>query len=59
MRDILIGLVIILGAFLIIDFISTEKNTCIVTKNNANQEYKCGILYREMDIKIDLFDRVW
>ncbi len=59
MRDILIGLGIIVGAFIIIDFISTEKNVCVINNNVENYEYKCGILYKEMNIKIDLFDRFW
>ena len=59
MRDIVVGLAIIFGIFLLVDFITTEKNSCVVTRDLGTQEYKCGILYKELDIKIDLFDRYW
>ncbi len=59
MKDIFVGLIIILVAFLIVDFIYTEKNTCTVSKNSYTDNYKCGILKKNVDIEIYLFDRYW
>ena len=61
MKDIFIGLVIIAVAFLIIDFIYTEKNTCLIKENNnyTNTEVKCGIIKKQMDLDINLFGRYW
>lgn len=61
MRDIFIGLVIILVCFLLIDFISTEKNTCEKVEYNGakSENYKCGILKNNLDLEIDLFNRYW
>lgn len=61
MKDILIGLVIILVAFLVIDFIYTEKNTCLIRENNSYTitEVKCGIIKKQLDLDINLFGRYW
>ena len=59
MKDILIGLVIILVAFLLIDFIYTEKNTCLINENNSISEVKCGVIKKQLDIDINLFGRYW
>lgn len=61
MKDILIGLVIIMIAFLIIDFIYTEKNTCVIEENSGytKTEAKCGIIKSQLNIDINLFDRYW
>ena len=61
MKDILIGLIIILVAFLIIDMIYTEKNTCLITENNGYTitEVKCGIIKDQLNIDINLFGRYW
>lgn len=59
MKDIFIGLVIIVVAFLIIDFIYTEKNTCLIEENNSYSEMKCGIIKKQLDIDINIFNRYW
>lgn len=60
MKDIFVGIVIIIVAFLLIDFFYTEKNTCDkVITGGGTQEYKCGILKKQSDIEIDLFGRFW
>ncbi len=55
MKDIAIGLVIIIVCFLVIDFIYTEKNVC----NKETIEYKCGVLKKQFNINIDIFGRYW
>ena len=59
MRDILIGLVIIVVAFIIIDFLYTEKNTCTIEENHITTEAKCGVIKEQLNIDINLFDRYW
>ena len=59
MKDIFIGLVIIVVAFLIIDFIYTEKNTCLIEENNSYSEMKCGIIKKQLDIDINIFNKYW
>lgn len=61
MRDIFIGLCIIAVAFLVIDFIYTEKNSCVVQTCSTcpKTEAKCGIIKKQFDINIDIFDRYW
>ena len=56
MRDILIGLLIILGVFLIGDFIYSNNNVC---KVEYNQTVKCGFLKKQLDIDVNLFNRYW
>ena len=58
MRDIAIGLLIILVAFLIIDFKKKKKNTCIIN-DYTNEEVKCGVIKKQLNIDIDLFGRYW
>ena len=61
MKDIFIGLVIIAEAYLVIDFIYTEKNTCVVQECSgcAIEEAKCGFIKNQFDININLFGRYW
>lgn len=60
MKDIVIGLIICLVCFLVVDFIYTEKNTCMVGQNGYyTKEYKCGLIKKQFDINIDIFDRYW
>ena len=60
MKDVLIGLVIIIVVALVADFIYTEQNTCVINnKVEVNASYKCGFLKKQMDIDIKLFDRYW
>ena len=59
MKEILIGIIIIVIAFLIIDFIYTEKNTCVINNGYERSEEKCGILKKQLNIDINLFDRYW
>ena len=61
MKDIFLGILIIAVVFLIVDFIYTEKNTCLVKEcNGCSQiESKCGIIKKELGIDINLFDRYW
>lgn len=60
MRDILIGIIIILVVFLVGDFIYTEKNTCERSEPGHIKEIaKCGVIKKEFDINIFLFDRYW
>lgn len=56
MRDIIIGLLIILGIFLLVDFLYSNNNVC---KVEYDKTVKCGILKKELDIDINLFDRYW
>ncbi len=44
MRDILIGLLIILGVFLLADYFYSNNHTCKVEYNKST---KCGILKKE------------
>ncbi|MCM1052429.1 MAG: hypothetical protein NC483_00405 [Ruminococcus sp.] len=59
MKEIFTGLIICLVCFLLIDFLYTTKNTCIISDTYGNTEYKCGILKKELDTDIYLFDRYW
>ncbi len=61
MKNIFIGILIVIVVFLIIDFIYTEKNTCIVAGNTGwvQREAKCGIIKNQFDIDINLFGRYW
>ncbi len=61
MKDIFIGLLIIIVVFLIVDFIYTEKNTCVTSSCTgcALEEEKCGIIKKELEIDIYLFGRYW
>lgn len=57
MKDIVIGVIILVCVFLVVDFIYTEKNVCTISTDN--QEYKCGILKTQLDTELYLFDRYW
>lgn len=61
MKDIIIGIIIAIVCFFIIDFIDTEKNVCSIKKCDTCgiEEYKCGILYNKLDWQIDIFNRYW
>ncbi len=59
MKDILIGFIIILVIALGIDFIYSEKNSCLVTDEYGTQDVKCGFLKKEMNIDFKLLDRYW
>ena len=61
MKAIFIGLIIIFVVFLVIDFIYTEKNICVIEENSGytKTEVKCGIIKNQFDIDINLFDRYW
>ena len=59
MKDILIGIVIIIVAFLVIDFIYTEKNTSLIEENHITTEEKCGVIKKQLNIDINLFGRYW
>ena len=59
MKDIFIGLAIIVVVFVIIDFLYTEKNTCLIEEKHIKTEEKCGIIKKQLDININLFDRYW
>lgn len=60
MKDIIIGIVIILVVFLIGDFLYAEKNTCIRNEpGHVNEITKCGLVKKELDINIYLFERYW
>ncbi len=59
MRDVLIGVLILLISFLVADFIYTEKNTCSITDEYGVKNEKCGILYKELDLNIYFFERYW
>ena len=58
MKDIFIGIIIIFVVFVIIDFIYTEKNTCVVNESGL-VEAKCGFIKEQFDIDITLFNRYW
>ncbi len=61
MKDIFIGLVIIFVAFILIDFIYTEKNSCIIETCSSctKEEVKCGIIKKQFSFDINLFGRYW
>lgn len=60
MKDILVGIVIILGVFLIGDLIYSEQNTCVRSEIEHLGEFcKCGLLKNQFDISIYIFDRYW
>ncbi len=60
MKDIIIGIVILLLGFILIDFFYTEKNTCDISTNGyANKPVKCGLLKKQFDLNIELLDRYW
>lgn len=59
MRDILIGVAIIFCCFLIGDYIYTEKNTCVVADAFSTQECKCGILFKNFELKVYYLERYW
>ena len=61
MKDVFIGLIIAIVVFFLVDFIYTEKNTCLASTcvNCPETEEKCGIIKKLLDIDIYLFDRFW
>ena len=60
MKDVLIGLVIIVFCFLVIDFLYTEKNTCTVNKLDYNTDnVKCGFIKKQFNVDIYIFGRLW
>lgn len=60
MKDILVGLIIILAIFLIGDFIYAEKNVCVRGENgHIGETTKCGLIKKQFDINIHIFDRYW
>lgn len=60
MKDILIGLIIIVAIFLIGDFIYAEKNICIRGEaGHVGEKTKCGLIKKEFDINIHIFNRYW
>lgn len=60
MRDIAIGIVILVVCFLVGDFLYSEKNYCDVgDQGYVGVEAKCGIIKKNFDIDINLFGRYW
>ncbi len=60
MKDILIGIIIIIVIFLIGDFIYAEKNICIRGETgHIGEKTKCGLIKKQFDLNIYLFDRYW
>jgi len=59
MKDIAVGIVIILVCFLIIDFLYTEKNTCDVGKVGYNESAKCGFVKEQFNVDIKILGRYW
>lgn len=61
MKDVFVGILIIIIAFLIVDFIYTEKNTCVIQECSGCPitEEKCGIIKKQLNIDINLFNRYW
>lgn len=60
MKDIFVGILIILVIFLVGDFIYSEKNTCTSSEvGHIGEQAKCGFLKKNSDINIYLFDRYW
>ena len=60
MKDVLIGFLIIVGVFLIGDFIYSEKNYCeFTTTMKTKEEMKCGLLKKQFDLDIHFFNRLW
>jgi len=59
MKEILIGILIVLCCFIVIDFIYTEKNECIIEKAGYSEAKKCGILKEKADINLEIFGRYW
>ena len=56
MRDILVGILIILGVFLLVDLLYSNNHVC---KVEFGQTAKCGIIKNELDVDIKLFNRYW
>ena len=59
MKNIFIGCLIIIGIFLVIDFVYTTKNTCTVNTGTRIDNVSCGLIKKEFDIDINLFGRYW
>ncbi len=60
MKDIMVGIIILIAGFFIIDFIYTEKNTCDVSKSSySNETAKCGLLKKQFDLDVNVFGRYW
>ena len=56
MKDILIGLIISICCFIVVDFIYTENHTC---GYGLTEIKKCGIIKDKMDIDIKVLGRYW
>lgn len=59
MKDIIIGLIVCLVCFFLVDFLYTTKHTCTITDSYGKKEYNCGFIKEQFDIDINLFDRLW
>ncbi len=59
MKDVLIGVVIVLVICIGVDFIYSEKNSCLVTESFTTENVKCGFLKKQMNIDIKFLDRYW
>ena len=59
MRDILIGILILIISFVVVYFIYTEKNTFTITDQYGSNNYKCGIVYKELNFNVYVFERYW
>ena len=59
MKDIIIGIILIIVIFIGIDFFYSNKHICTKTTPFAVENIKCGIIKNELDIEIELFDRYW
>ena len=59
MKNVLIGCIIILGIFIVIDYIYTTKNSCTVNTGSSIENVGCGIIKNSFDIDINLFGRYW
>ena len=55
MKNVLIGCIIILGIFIVIDYIYTTKNSCTVNVGSSIENVGCGIIKNSFDIDINLF----
>lgn len=61
MKDVVIGIIIVIVIAIIGDFIYTERSTCIIQECGGcpREEVKCGILKKQLNVDLELFGRYW
>lgn len=61
MKDVFIGIIIIIVIVIVGDFIYTERSTCTIQScaGCPYEEVKCGLLKKQLNVDIELFGRYW